>query len=156
VYTKLEILHSQLCTLYRTKDDISTRNFGPAIERIPSLFKEFIELNEEEQRVQARRQAPSSAIMQMFTILGNVRTGCNFQRDLDQQIERKVRTGFEDVLGDLKDLGVWEAVMKWRILGMVCGQRREEGDRGLGPILEVRMGISGLLMEVVEALREVD
>jgi len=126
------------------------------MQELPSLIQKFAALGEEEQREQARRQASSSTIMEMFTILGNVRTGCNIQRDLDIQMERKVGSEFEGVLGDLKDLGVWEAVMKWRVLGMVCGKRREEAERELESILEVRIGFSGLLMGIVEALREVD
>jgi hypothetical protein len=36
----------------------------------------------------------------------------------------KVGGQFEDILGHLKDLGTWEAVLKWRVLEMVVGQRR--------------------------------
>ncbi|KAN0116770.1 hypothetical protein V8E51_002747 [Hyaloscypha variabilis] len=156
VYTKLEILRSHIASLYLMKDDISIHYFSPAIESFPVLWKEFLDLDEETQQAEARRQSPASGIMRMFTILASLRGACNVQQDLDGGVEKKVGSQFEDILGDLKDLGAQEAAMKWRVLGMVVGKRRQEGERGLEEILRVRMRVSGLLMEAVEGLGEVD
>ena len=61
---------------------------------------------------------------------------------------------FEDILGFLKDLGTWEAVLKGRVLQMVVGQRRREMEGRLDELLEVRLRVSGLLFEVVNGLSE--
>ncbi len=115
-----------------------------------------MDLSEETKQAEARKQSPSSGIMRIFTILASLRGACNVQRDLDGGVEKKVGSQFEGILGDLKDLGGQEAAMKWRVLGMVVGKRRQEGERGLEESLTVRMRVSGLLMEIVEGLREGD
>lgn len=115
---------------------------------------EFIEFGEEQQRKEARMQSASSPIMQIFGHLSRLRSACITQRDLDREIERKVGGQFEDILGVLKDLGTSEAVLKWRVLATVAGQRRREMEGPLDELLEVRMRVSGLLFEVVNALSE--
>ncbi|KAE9376381.1 hypothetical protein N431DRAFT_452804 [Stipitochalara longipes BDJ] len=156
VHTKLEILRSHISNLYFTRDEISLHYFSPAIESFPVLWKEFVDLDENSRREQARKQSSSMAIMRMVTILANLRSACNIQRDLYVTIEKKMGSQFEDILGGLKDIGAQDAAMKWRVLGMVTGKRGEEEEHKLEDILKVRMRVSGLLIEVVEALREND
>jgi hypothetical protein len=67
-------------------------------------------------------------------------------------IERKIRLQFEDILGDLKDLGSQEAALMWRVLGMMASQRRKRGDGRIDAILEYRMRVSGLFIGIVEDL----
>lgn len=154
MYTKLEILGSQLNTLYRENESHFEGYLHSAFDKIPALWMEFIEFGEEQQRKEARMQIASSPIMQIFDHLTRLRSACNAQRDLDREIEGKVGGQFEDILGDLKDLKDWEAVLKWRVLAMVVGQRRREIEGPLDELLEVRMRVSGLLFEVVNALSE--
>ncbi len=154
MYTKLEILESQVNTLYRENESHYGEYLYSAIDRIPPLWREFTELGQEQQRQEARMQRASSPIMQFFGHLSRIRSACNAQRDLDRETEGKVGGQFDDVLGGLKDLGSWEAVLKWRVLGMVVGQRRREVEGRLDELLGVRIRVSGLLLEIVDALSE--
>jgi hypothetical protein len=154
VYTKLEILKSQLNSLYREKLTVSEEYFQTACEQLPFLWKRFLGLSENEQRQQARTQPRSSPIMKIFTMLSNLRRVCDVQRELDVRIERKVGDQFEDILGHLRDLGSQEAALKWTVLGMVVSQRRKEGEGRVDEILGCRMRVSGLLVEVIGALSE--
>jgi hypothetical protein len=156
VYTKLEILRSQLNSLYRENESHFGGYLHSAIERIPALWMEFTGLGEEQQRREGKTQGASSPIMQIFAHLARFRSACDAQRDLDLRIERKVGGQFEDILGELRDLGTPEAALKWRVLGMLVGQRRREGEGMLDELLGVRIRVSGLLVEVVEALSEED
>jgi hypothetical protein len=153
VYTKLEILRSQLNTLYRENESHFGRYLHSAIDRIPTLWMEFIELDEEQQRKDARTQRASSPIMQIFGHLSRLRSASDAQHDLHLNIERKVGEQFQDILGDLRDLGAREPALKWHVLEMVVGQRRE-GEGRLDALLRVRIRVSGLLLEVVDALSE--
>jgi hypothetical protein len=87
-------------------------------------------------------------------MLSNLRRVCDVQRELDVRIERKVGGQFEDILGELRDLGSQEAALKWTVLGMVVSQRRKEGEGRVDEILGCRMRVSGLLVEVIGALSE--
>jgi hypothetical protein len=154
VYTKLEILLSQLNTLYRENESHFGGYLHSAIESIPTLWMEFLELDEEQQRQHARTQSASSSIMQIFGHLSRLRSASDAQHDLHSSIERKVGEQFHDILGDLRDLGAREPALKWSVLEMVDGQRMREIEGKLDGLLRARIRVSGLLLEVVEALSE--
>jgi hypothetical protein len=153
-YTKIEILRSHISSLYREKHFVTRDHFTPAAEKLPARWKEFLGLDEAEQRAMARTQRRSSCLMRMFTFLSCLRIACHKQRDLNLRIERKIGCQFNEILRDLKYIGEDEAALKWRVVGIVNGKRREEREARLDDILGFGIKVSGLLVGVVEALSE--
>lgn len=88
-------------------------------------------------------------------MLGEVRKGCELQERFDGMVEKRVAVVFEEILGELKRAGPEEAAMKWRVLVIVMGKRKELLVGSVGEILGARLGVSGTLVGVVEVLREV-
>jgi hypothetical protein len=87
-------------------------------------------------------------------VKGTSQAASSLEREVDKKIEQKVGSQFDDILGDLKDLGAQEAALKWRVLGMMVSQRRKEEDVRVDGILKYRMRVSGLLIGAVEDLAE--
>jgi len=104
----------------------------------------------------ARTQSRDSPLMRIFAMLGEVRRACEVLQTLDAKVERGVAVAFEEILGELKRVGPEEAALKWRVLGIVVGRRRQLLVGSVGEILEVRLRVSGTLVGVVDVLAEVD
>jgi ribosomal protein L13E len=83
-----------------------------------------------------------------------VRRCIEVQRELDEKVARRIRGSFEEVLGELKVAGPQEAALKWRVLGIVVGKRREKLEEVVLEILRVRMGVSKGLVDLVDVLGE--
>ncbi|KAH8760200.1 hypothetical protein BGZ57DRAFT_858570 [Hyaloscypha finlandica] len=154
VYTQLEILRSHINSSYEEKQIVFLDHFQPVVEELHARWKDFLRLGEAEQREMARTQRRDSCLMRMFAILSNLRRACDNRRDSDIKIERKIGSQFDDVLGGLVDIGAQEAALKWRILEMVIGKRRGEGEARLDGILGYGIKVSGLLVGAIEALSE--
>jgi hypothetical protein len=154
VYTQLEILRSHINSSHEEKQIVFLDHFQPVVEELHARWKDFLRLGEAEQREMARTQRRDSCLMRMFAILSNLRRACDNRRDSDVKIERKIGSQFDDVLGGLVDIGAQEAVLKWRILEMVIGKRRGEGEARLDGILGYGIKVSGLLVGAIEALSE--
>jgi hypothetical protein len=153
-HNTLSSLRRSITNLYNQKETIQTTYFLPATSTILSKLSSFSALDPAQQIKQARVLRESCLLMQIFTLLKSIRTGCEELRKVDGG----VRWDFEDILAGLKDEeggGKGKgASMRWRVFELVEGQRRGVLAEGIEGILRGRVGISGALLGVVEELKE--